>query len=301
MAGGTIFKKTIDSSYQNGSDNCLIIEPNYAYQVPFTFGSDWEEITLGMFVSYVATGASNENVGLDTSWHYAGGTTVETYNYIGLVKSSAENKLPTEANQSGYLGMRADKMYLVNSTTDYFNKLLSTSIVGTSTNAGKCEFLATNQSTILESKEFDETNGNVNILGLKDTSSNYGDSEGTTKYMSYWQFNYKVLNKGQSNQLIRVTAAFGVRDGASPSANSNDIGFNYHDYPSLDNLKNFINGVKLTHKYDGAANMHGADTTTGFVWNDGANAYTLPDSLFYYNAFQNERPRIHSWAVKKIS
>ena len=301
MAGGTIFEKTINNSYQNGSDNCLIIEPNYAYQVPFTFGSDWEEITLGMFVSYVATGAGNENVGLGTTWHYAGGTTVETYNYIGLVTSSAENKLPTEANQSGYLGMRADKMYLTNSINDYYNKLVSTSIVAGSSVIGKCEFLATNQSTILESKEFDETNGNVNILGLTDVSSNQGDSEGTTQYMSYWQFNYKVLNKGQSNQLIRVTAAFGAKNGVTPFANTNDIGYNHHDDPSLDNLKNFINGVNLTHKYDGASNMHGADTTTGFVWNDGANAYTLPDSLFYYNAFQSERPRIHSWAVKKIS
>jgi hypothetical protein len=294
MAGGTIFEKTIDNSYQNGSDKCLIIEPNYAYQVPFTFGSDWEEITLGMFVSYVATGASNENVGLAPAWHRAGGTTVETYNYIGLVTSSAENKLPTEANQSGYLGMRADKMYLVSNTTNYFNKLLSTSIVGDNNRLGKCEFLATNQSTILESKEFDETNGNVNILGLTDDNSFYGDSEGTTQYMSYWQFNYKVLNKGQSNQLIRVTAA-------SPDTNNNNISHNNHDDPSLDNLKNFINGVNPTYKYDGSYNMHGTVTTTGFVWNDGANAYTPPDSLFYYNAFQNERPRIHSWAVKKIS
>lgn len=301
MAGGTIFEKTIDSAYQNGSDNCLIIEPYYAYQVPFTFGSDWEEITLGMFVSYVATGAGNENVGLDSDWHYAGGTSVETYNYIGLVKSSAQNKLPTEANQSGYLGMRADKMYLSPPTNDYFNKLVSTSIVGTSTTVGRCEFLATNGSTILESKEFDETNGNVNILGLKDSVSPYGDPEGTTQYMSYWQFNYKVLNKGQSNQLIRVTAAFGVEDGFVPFSNNNDIARNHHDDPSLDNLKNFINGANLTHKYDGIANMHGADTTTGFVWNDGADAYTLPDSLFFYNAFVAERPRIHSWAVKKVS
>ena len=34
MAGGFIYQKTIDSAYQGGTDKSLLIEPNYAYQVP---------------------------------------------------------------------------------------------------------------------------------------------------------------------------------------------------------------------------------------------------------------------------
>ena len=64
-------------------------------------------------------------------------------------------------------------------------------------------------------------------------------------------------------------------------------------------LKKFINGVGE----DSNVNMHNT-TTDGFIWNDGANTpngYALPDSLFFYNGFQEIRPRIHAWAVKKIS
>lgn len=290
MAGGFIFEKTIQPEFQDGTDKSLLIEPNYAYQVPFTFGDDWEEIKIGMFVSYVQTGAGNENKGLTTITTLdSGGTTNDTFTYVGLIKSQDENSLPLSLNNSGFIGTQSRNAYIRDSAFDYYNKLTHPDY-GTA-NQGDNKFFSTYRSEELEVKEFAESSGNFNIIGSSGTVTSYAYPHKEDFFCSYWGLNYKVLNKGQSDQLVSFKASI-----YGTSSTSNDIGLNKIEDPSIENLVNIINGIG-EYQY---SDLHD-NSATGFLWNKDGAALTLPDSLFYYNAFAEVRPRIHAWAVKKIS
>jgi hypothetical protein len=291
MAGGFIFEKTIQPEFQDGTDKTLLIEPNYAYQVPFTFGDDWEEIKIGMFVSYVQTGAGNENKGLTaTTTLDSGGTTNDTFTYVGLIKSQDENSLPLSLNNSGFIGTQSRNAYIRgDSTLDYYNKLTHPSYG--SAQQGDNKFFSTYGSEELEAIRFQESQGNFNIVGSSGTSSSNAYPHFETFFCSYWGLNYKVLNKGQSDQLVSFKASI-----YGANSTSNDIGANKIEDPSTENLVNIINGIG-EYQY---SDLH-ANSATGFLWNKDGAALTLPDSLFYYNAFTQVRPRIHAWAVKKIS
>ena len=99
--------------------------------------------------------------------------------------------------------------------------------------------------------------------------------------------------KNSSTQKIRVD----ITHNGTVNADNEPHGFNAISNPSMEELKKFMNGVGE----DTNNNMHTA--SDGFEWNDGSNTpngYALPDSLFFYNGFQEIRPRIHAWAIKKI-
>jgi len=290
MSGGFIYEKTIQPEFQAGTDKSLLIEPNYAYQVPFTFGSDWEEIKIGMFVSYTLVGSGNENTGFSaTTTIDAGGTTNDTFNYIGIINAGDADSLPLSINNSGFIGAQSHQLYSILSSTRSYNKL-SSSLYGTAT-AGKSNFFSTYADQTLEQKEFNADQGNFNIISYNAIpSTQYAVTNSNIYFCSYWGLNYKVINKSQSNQLISFNASQYGSSLNSPYANKIED-------PSMDNLKNITNGgggevVKT--------DLH-SDPTTGFLWNQGGEALTLPDSLFFYNAFPQVRPRIHAWAVKKIS
>lgn len=292
MAGGFIYEKTIDSGFQGGTDKSLLIEPNYAYQVPFTFGSDWEEIKIGMFVSFVQTGVGNENKGFTTNTSIdAGGTTNDTFTYLGLIKEQNTDSLPLSTNNSGFIGTQSRYLYFNNSSSNAYNKMTHPDY-GTSSQ-GDNKFFSSYQSQELEDREITEIQGNFNIVGTTGSSS-FAYPHREDYFCSYWGLSYKVLNKGQSDQLINFTAS--QYDRSSIPSVRNNILYNRIEDPSIENLKNIINGAG-EYQY---LNLHG-NTSTGFVWNKDASALALPDSLFFYNAFQSARPRIHAWAVKKIS
>jgi len=298
MAGGFIYEKTIDSAYQGGTDKSLLIEPNYAYQVPFTFGDDWEDIKIGMFVSYVITGAGNENSGVaHATTSTAGGTSNDTFNYVGIVKEGATSTLPLDTNNSGYLGLQADRLYTFDSTTapSYYNKLYHSA--ESSFAQGDARFLASHGATTLETKEFQDTKGNFNVVSLRASDAEAGDSspENSGLFCDYWGLRYQVIDKGTSTQKIRFTASL---NGSNSSSNTTASSHGISD-PSIVALKSLVNGVG-EFSYTNTLNMH-TTITDGFLWNDGVSGHPLPDSLFFYNAFQDLRPRIHAWAVKKIS
>lgn len=299
MAGGSIYQKTINSAYQGGTDKSLLIEPHYAYQVPFDFSDDWSDIKIGMFVSYVMTGQNNENAGVaDRTISSAGGTSADTFNYVGIVREGATPTLPFDANNNGYLGLQADRLYTYDTTSANYNKLMH-GLEGTDSQ-GRGRFISTNGISTLESKPFQPVQGNFNVISMRAADAELGDgaSENETLFCDYWGLRYQVLNKGESNQMIRFTAS--LNGGSSSNGPSN-----YHAIsdPSMENLKLLMNGVGEFSYSVSTANMH-ADATQGFKWHDPLNtstAYPLPNSLFFYNGFSTLRPRIHAWAAKKIS
>ena len=72
MAGGEIFNKTgilrnlstgAGSTGQHGGprdDKMLVINSKYLYQVPWSFGSNWNKIKIGAFLSYTIAGNPNQ-------------------------------------------------------------------------------------------------------------------------------------------------------------------------------------------------------------------------------------------------
>jgi hypothetical protein len=291
MAGGFIYEKTI----QVGTEKSLLIEPNYLYQVPFEFGDDWEDIKLGLFVSYTQTGLGNENLGLPTNTiSTAGGQSTDSFNYIGITRQAETYTLPFDAANSGYLGIQADALNTVDTTSYVYNKLYHTEI--SNQNQGSSKFIATHGTDLLEYKNLGPLQGNPNLVLLRSADAEAGDSspENQTLFCDYWGFRYKVINKGLSNQKIRVAASI---DGTLNGDNNNVNGISN---PSIEELIKLMNGID-EYRYDGTLNMHGSVVTNGFEWNNDSIAYPLPDSLYYYNGFQNIRPRIHAWAIKKFS
>lgn len=292
MAGGFIFEKTIDTAFQGGKDKCLLIEPNYAYQAPLSFGSNWNDIKVGLFISFVTTGAGNENVAAATTTtttdYNAGGTTPDTFNFYGLVKEGASNSLPLTSDSSGFIGMQSDHAQFSTSSSSNNNKFTHSDFGSAA--QGDNRFISSSGTTVLEEKEFTENFGNFNIVGQTQTSATQGNPESDQRYFAYWGARYQVIDKGLATQKIRFTASY------SSSINSPHGNRALSD-PSTGNLISLMNGISET----SFTNMHTSNNTLGFEWNDGASAAALPDSLFFYNAFPGMRPRIHTWAVKKIS
>lgn len=312
MPGGFIFSKQLEDVGGVATfEKSLIIDPNYAYQVPFNFGSTWNDIKIGMFVSYVQTGvgvdsndnAINGNSGVPhQSIIQAGGVSNDGFNYVGIMKTSSSNSLPLASDNAGYLGLQADSVRIEDNNNTSYNKLYHSDETNSSTTAGDARFIATNGSTTLESKKFQDGQGNFNVIAMRAADAEAGDGscENTTLFCDYWGMRFTVIDPGNtSTQRIRFTASI---NGASSSANTHGSNRAISD-TSIQALKLLMNGVGEFQYKASSANMHSSTTlSNGFVWNDGGStAYTLPDSLFFYNAFTDIRPRIHAWAVKKIS
>ena len=310
MAGGFIYNKTIIANTNGavvGGDKCLLIEPNHAYQVPLTFGNDWEDIEVGMYVSFVATGVGNEDVAAASSNYetfYAGGTTPDTFTYYGLVKEQPTKVLPLTSDSSGYIGIKSDAVYFANATsnsTARSQNKFSNSDHGNYPSQGRNTFLTSTGSSVLESKQFNPLNGNYTAVGLSKSEllASRADDQSApdhdnASYFAFWGTRYQVKNKGYPNQEIRVTSSF-TKNTQSTYDNAGGLD------PSTGSLINIMNGIgRFTFPTSANYAMH-PNASDGFKWNDGSSNLPLPDSLFFYNGFSMLRPRIHAWAVKKIS
>ena len=293
MAGGTIYEKLITSGTQGTGDRSLIIEPNYAYQVPFSFGDNWNEIIIGGFISFVAAGAGNENVGLndndtfDTGGSDADGTN-DTINWIGIVRNAQTKTLPLDAANQGFVGHISDKIKFDSTSASYVNKpewepLADGHAYGVS--AYGANFLSSGQIAD-NSAEITENAGNILAIGLKDSQSSYADTERTSDFCAYFGMKFTVIDKGLSTQKIKMQMCTkGANTIATTDSRLSD--------PSFEELKKLMDG-----DHDISAVTNGL---TGLTFNNGSSAYDLPDAFFYYNAFPEFRPRIHAWAIKKLS
>lgn len=126
------------------------------------------------------------------------------------------------------------------------------------------------------------------ILGSYTSISNaqavpipFDTSGDTTLFAGYTAIKLSVLDKGLVTQRVEVSTYRPDSSILTPQNSITDV--------SLPNLKNLINGTDFV--------------TTAQIreFNDGVSALPLPDAFFFYNAFQDARPRLHAVAVKKIS
>lgn len=290
MAGGTIYEKQIESGTQGTGDRSLIIEPNYAYQVPFSFGDDWNQIILGVYISFVAAGAGNENIGVGIQTLDIGGSdegaTNDTINWIGIIRNAQTKTLPLDAANQGFVGHISDKIWFSASTSELVNKLEWEPL-----SDGHAYGVSAYGSNFLSSGDIgqasaDYTNeGNILALGLKDFQTSLNNPEQSGNFFSYFGMKFTVIDKGLSTQKIKMQMC--------TAENSNHIGTPDLSDPSTGELKKLLDGDHLITTV--------TNDMTGLNFNNGSSAYDLPDSFYYYNAFPECRPRIHAWAVKKIS
>ena len=293
MAGGTIYKKQIVSGVEQGTgDNNLIIDSKYAYQVPFTFQDDWNEINIGVFLSFVRGDANNLGFPTGDSAKDSGGSTNDTFTWIGLAKNAHTKSLPLDLVNQGFVGYAANNISFKNSIGINDNKLLDSI-------SGNASGISTYGAGILSSAQIfpdaltSPNQGAIICVGL-DTGSSYANTEGSGDFCSYFGIKYTVINKGLANQKIKMQMC-------QASDTSPNIGNPAHIFsdPSSAELRRLLEGDQAVGTYSNAM--------TGLNWNIGGASIALPDSFFFYNGFdtgvaqQNVRPRIHAWSVKKIS
>ena len=335
MAGGTITEKVINSNFQNAVDKNLVINPSYAYIAPFSFGTGWNEIQLGAFISFVKTGDGNENVGFPDVQPFnlseqLGGNSNDEFFYFGIAKTGTDQSgnLPSGSDQSGFIGFRGDAIQFDDSTASNINRINNIKEIGAGID-GRALFFSSSGTTMLETGLFNANRGNYLCVGLDSGNASEGvdtlgsDSqpfacaEHTDRFCAFWGARFKIINKGQSNQLIRFTAQSrhfgggGTPGTKDPADSQNDIADIKNDGATTDvstgALSQLLDGNNVVHFSNGnaadfvgnAVNGHGP--TTGFIFNNGGSHVPVPDAFYIYNGFNTVRPRIHTWGVKVIS
>ena len=172
MAGGEIFNKTGilrnlsgkssgEFTGQHGGprdDKMLVINSKYLYQVPWSFGSNWNKIKIGAFLSY--TTADNPNQGTDSESIINSGTeTNENFTWIGIGVNSETKTLPLNANNQGFVGYMCNQIQPMNDidTAEQMRSYClelstiagSTAPAGTATTRGRASGIATFGNNIL--------------------------------------------------------------------------------------------------------------------------------------------------------
>jgi hypothetical protein len=280
MSGGTIYKKqTISGAQQGTGDNSLIIGPKHAYQVPFSFGDNWEEINIGAFFSVVS--GDSLNSGFDASDKISGGTTNDTFTWIGITKNAQTKTLPLDAANQGFLGYKADTIRFgdVIANQEYYHCYT----LGSSS----ARMVSSYGESQLDNSSISYVNGLINTRGYTDGADGPQNSE---NFCSYFGIKYTVINKGQSNQTISVNMC--KPSGWFAALHPLDDR-NFYSNPSSVELRSLLDGDQVE------------SYTSLQTFNQNGAAIDLPDSFFFYNGFdesanENVRPRIHAWAVKKI-
>jgi hypothetical protein len=287
--GGIIYTKDINTDYQDGKDNSLIIQPNYAYIKPLNVGSDWEEIIIAICWSYTFSstdnnkGSENDHAGADwTITENSGSTTNDTFSYIGICNNTETKYLPTLAGTplgtgEGFLGFRYGKIYA--ESTSQNRMFLADN--RTSNNGPNTTFMASNEvGSIINDISTNTYSSRSNCWAL---ASPVNTSE-IDDFCNVWAIRVKVYDKGLSSQRITLEKNSGFYGSHYPAAYTGSD-------PSLGRLKEFINSFS-----------NSRNSIVTYDWVDANNnPLAIPDSFYFYNAFLNTRPRIHSIAVKKIS
>jgi len=158
MAGIIYNKQIEDTLYQGTGEKCLVLEPYTAYQVPFSFGKDWNKIRLGVIWSWVSTTGGSQTP--DTQYNTpiadttnntgtmrfdAGGVTNVSNSFFGIMKDNEVKSLPFDADCSGFVGWQGNAIDFTNDTglyaQRYLNRLYTTDpVTGTATGRSKLVF-----------------------------------------------------------------------------------------------------------------------------------------------------------------
>ena len=308
MSGGTIFRKQIADNGFGTGDNCLKIDKNYGYQVPLSFGDNWNKIKVGMFLSFVSGSELNAGSAAAGGYENAGGTTNDTFNWIGLVRNANTKSLPLDVVNKGFVGHKSNAITQEDGNIGIqYNRLciFDTNQTHFDTTAdGNALAVSTFGTSTLSTGLIEDSHGNICTIYSSVSSTNYANpdlsgsvNEVSKGFCTYVGMTFEVNNKGQEDQKISMTMHEHTKliTSSVVSSKISDV--------SIDSLKFLMNSSDTTETQDTHTDQGNAaeNQITGLVFNDGTSAHPLPDSFFFYNAMPTARPRIHAWAVKKFS
>jgi len=255
-----IYTKTTST----GTDDCLIIDHQNAWRLPFDIGDDWTKIHVGMFWSWID--ASGDNVNYTGGEIANGSSTNDTWGYMGFTRDTVPIWLPDSS--SGYTTGDPQKVY----AGLRFNKV----------KASDATPALTDSTTSFSDKSTFFSNLGDRAVQQSTTSSNsvttcwFPHANAESGFASYIGFDIEKTGSTANGLKIRD---------ASSQTQYSDV--------SIDALKS---------KMGTSAFSSTTDEKT-FLWTDNSslNPQPFPNSFFLYNPFTEIRPRIHSFAVKKIS
>ena len=301
---GKIFTKPSDDIVDSNNDNMLIINSGTAYQVPFfDLKNNYDEIKFSMLTSWTNHTTDNLN---DSFFHtfnsVVTGTSKENFSYIGFTYNDGVTGLPT-TNGVNFIGIRFD-MFLSSRTFSRSNIQINHNLISDSTifqdmtaykspynygKNGKFAYYATTDTTTLCSYY-------PNAELLKDEPPKwkaFGSPSYWTLFRDYFLYTgigIEVLNKGESNQRLRLK----LYQGFSP-----DTDKQYANYP------HYWTGVSMYGSVPGCPdkvdlpNVRFASITSDYLaesqdipWNKDGVALDLPNNFFWYNSLPDLRPRI---------
>ena len=302
MFGGTIFKKQIADNGFGTGDNCLIIDSNYAYQAPFSFGDNWNKIKLGMFLSFTS-GVEHNQGSLSEGYEDAGGISNDTFNWIGLVKNAQTKSLPLDVANLGFVGHKSNAIYLASSSSNNGNtlRIKNSSALFNGTGDGNALAVTSMGEITLSTGLIYDHEKNIPAVFKKYESSVASSPEASgfvnetgNGFCAYVGMTFEVHNKGTNDQRISMTM-HGENTTDPLTANTADV--------SLHKLERYIDSLDTSGTQDSFTDSSNTNQNqiTGLIFSNGSSAYDLPDSFFFYNALPIARPRIHAWAVKKLN
>lgn len=255
----TIFEKLPASG-----EKCLILEPREALVYPFSVG-DWNQLRLGMFISTCGINGDNS---LSSDNDVVGPVSKKEYMYLGLAYvsgatlpySSGFNFIGT-ANALAGGGAYTNILFRDDAIVNGF---------GTSLHV---------LSTIDTSYQINSTS--YNAIGTPAAASrirlsSYAQRTGASSYGAFYGINYTINDKGLVSQSFTCSS--------SSSAGITNM--------SIDNLRSFI-----------TTQPNSVPSVTGYRWvtplADTGTPLPLPNNIFLYFPFLNNRIRIHAITVEK--
>ena len=275
-----IYTKTIDPAYQGGTDDSLVIDMRSAYIEDLSFEDKWDSVFVGMFLSYTASDVDDNlsfQSGDNTS---SGGVTAKTYSYIGLIRSIQggnyipdfdTNSEPTDP-QRCFAGIRFSKIN--NTGSAYSSQDPNSALCIDTFNRGHVEFGSYRKGP-------SETDGaDPSLLNTSNTQTGnhiympFSQTGDTTEFAAFVGLKFeKTLNESPENRSLRVSLYTSSTKYSDPSK------------ASLDSLMDTVESAP-----DEVVTM----TWENYTYDSPDEEVAYPNAFFFYNAFQDARPRIHT-------
>jgi hypothetical protein len=336
MNGIIYNKKTIDTPQGTG-DKCLILGPRTSYQLPFTFGADWEIIRLGVIWSCSST--TGENTNDDTlyntpitdttdgesgtlifessqfSYYY---TPKDKNSWYGITKNNNLNTFPNDNGTTTFMGWQGNSIHFSSDVGDvareYGNHLRaqSSSTVAALTHWERTRIRTlksvSTSSALPKGSSYSDVSIAPKLYGLKNSSSSGISPEAEENFASFWGLQIeKFISQGKYyynimpcylNESMTTLINGGGNHQYSSGCKISDC--------SESKLLNIINGNDLQSgiysngRYRAVSFYPTMNITTDEAKLEEFNQAYSPNSSFFYNAFDDLNIRIHSHAVVKI-
>ena len=227
MNGIIYNKKTTNTPQQGTGDNCLILEPRTSYQAPFTFGSDWEVIRLGVIWS--CSSVTGENTNDDTRYNtpitdttdgQSGTMSFENANdnvdlprdnsWYGVIQNNNLNTFPSDNGTSFFIGYKGNKIKFSSDDADAYVRERGNHLISAGQDYAALQFWQRNSlrgnTSIINSSAIESVFNNgtqysntaiaPKIYGLKNSRSSGISPEAEENFASFWgiQIEKSVVN-----------------------------------------------------------------------------------------------------------